>query len=127
MLTLKIIHGSFKICRFSAEHTPPPTLFQLPIFNISRIGDELSIVLPEAFALDCDTVEVGWAMLGVVGTLDFALTGILAGIAGVLAAAEISIFALSTYDTDYILVKQTDLQNAITELRQAGYTVLNSL
>jgi hypothetical protein len=120
-----VIDGAFKLCRFSAEIPPPPALFQLPHYSISRIGDELSIVVPEAFQIDCDTVEGGWAMLGVIGTLDFGLTGILAGIAAVLAAAEISLFALSTYDTDYILVKQRNLQNAVAALRAADYIILD--
>ena len=125
MLTLRVIDGTFKVCRFSADHTPPSNLLQLPFYNISRIGAELSVVVPESFALDCATVETGWAAMGVVGPLDFALTGILSRIAGVLASAEISIFALSTYDTDYILVMQVDLQNAVAALRSADYTILD--
>ncbi len=125
MLTLRVIDGSYKVCRFSAETAPPAALFQLPFYNISRIGDELSIVVPSTFALNCEKVEADWAMLGVVGPLDFGLTGILARIAAVLASAEISIFALSTYDTDYILVKQDKLPAAVAALRQAQYAILN--
>ena len=57
----------------------------------------------------------------VVGPLDFNLTGILAGISDILAKENISIFAISTFDTDYILVRKHDLSSAITKLRQAGY------
>jgi hypothetical protein len=65
----------------------------------------------------------GWRALQVAGPLDFALTGILAALAGPLAAAEISIFALSTYDTDYLLVQAATLPQAVAVLRQAGMTV----
>ena len=121
MLTLRTISGKFKICRFSAETPLPAALFTLPLYSVTRIGDELSVLVPETVQLNADTVEDGWGMLGVAGPLDFALTGILARIAEVLAAADISIFALSTYDTDYILVKHDKLQAAITALKAAGY------
>ena len=57
------------------------------------------------------------------GPLDFNLVGIIAGLSGTLADAGVSIFALSTYDTDYIMVKQPDLDRALAALRQAGYPV----
>jgi hypothetical protein len=65
--------------------------------------------------------EDGWRAMRVVGTLDFSLTGILSGIATALADAKIGIFAVSTYDTDYILVKQENLDRAVEALKEAGY------
>lgn len=67
--------------------------------------------------------EPGWRALMVEGPLDFSLTGILAGIAAPLAAAGISIFAISTFDTDYVLVKEARIDEATTVLRAAGYSV----
>ena len=68
--------------------------------------------------------ERGWRALQVLGPLDFSLTGILAGLAGTLAQAEISLFAISTYDTDYILVRDANLADACQSLQAAGYRVL---
>ncbi|WP_433472184.1 ACT domain-containing protein [Spirillospora sp. CA-142024] len=67
------------------------------------------------------TVERGWSVLMVAGPLDFSLTGILAAIAGPLAAAEISIFAVSTYDTDYVLLRSDQADDATKVLRAAGH------
>ncbi|MBN1372589.1 MAG: ACT domain-containing protein, partial [Anaerolineaceae bacterium] len=67
--------------------------------------------------------EGGWRALKVLGPLDFSLTGILAGLASTLAAAGVSIFALSTFDTDYIMVKESSLGTAIEALREQGHTI----
>ncbi|BBO88821.1 hypothetical protein DSCOOX_20010 [Desulfosarcina ovata subsp. ovata] len=67
--------------------------------------------------------ERGWRALVIDGPLDFALTGILAQIAHPLADAGIPIFALSTFDTDYVLVKDSDLKRAINALGEAGHPV----
>jgi hypothetical protein len=68
-------------------------------------------------------IESGWRALGVVGPLDFSLIGILAALAEPLAAAKVSIFAISTYDTDYVLVREKSLETALAALRRAGHTV----
>ena len=68
-------------------------------------------------------VSTPWRALRVAGTLDFALTGILASLTAPLAAAEISVFALSSFDTDYILVRSDSLAAAIECLQKAGYPV----
>jgi len=67
--------------------------------------------------------EKGWRCLRVEGPLDFSLTGILASLAAPLSAAGISIFAISTYDTDYLLVKEEQLGSAINTLRQYGHHI----
>jgi len=64
--------------------------------------------------------------LGVKGPLDFALTGILASLTGPLAEAGVSIFSVSTYDTDYLLVAEHDLERGIAALERAGHTVRRS-
>jgi len=72
--------------------------------------------------LNSEKSETGWSRLKVPGPLDFSLTGILAEISAVLAEAEISIFAISTFDTDYILIKTEKLPLAIEALLASGYT-----
>ncbi len=70
--------------------------------------------------------EDGWRALRVKGVLDFSLTGILAKISGILANAKIGIFAVSTYNTDYILMKKENFEKALNVLSDAGYDILKS-
>ena len=91
---------------------------------VAHTADELSLVCPED-AVPRHTIarEDGWRALRFEGTLDFGLVGILADIARVLADANVSIFAVSTFDTDYVLVRQACLERAICALEAAGYDV----
>jgi len=84
---------------------------------------ELSVVAPAAAVPSHAKAERGWRALRVDGTLDFALTGVLAAVVVPLAEAGVSIFALSTYDTDYVLVRDSQLPAAREALRAAGHTV----
>ena len=68
----------------------------------------------------------GWSALRIAGTLDFSLVGILAEISGILADRDISIFAISTFDTDYVLVRRTDLKKATNALAHEGYKVVTT-
>jgi hypothetical protein len=123
--TLKIISQLFSIHSFAPEETVPIRVFNADIYFISKTLDELSIVVPEDITLNSLDSEPGWQALEVLGPLDFTMTGILANISGVLAQQKISIFAISTFDTDYILVKENTMQAAITALRNDGYTVVS--
>ena len=80
------------------------------------------VVPEEAVPPDC-RAEPGWRCLKVLGPLDFGLTGILASVAAPLAEAGVSVFALSTYDTDYFLLRQADLTTAKRALAEKGHTV----
>lgn len=69
--------------------------------------------------------EDGWKAFRIQGVLDFTLVGILAGISGILAENGISVFAISTYNTDYILTKAENFQNALEILSRAGYEIVS--
>ena len=87
-----------------------------------RTDAECSLVCPTALVpARVLKREDGWRAFRIGGALDFSLTGILAPIATLLADAEIGIFALSTFDTDYVLVKETAIDRALTVLDDAGY------
>lgn len=127
-LTLELLPGAFAICRLPPDTAVPEwTNGSLtPGFvSITRTPDELSIVCPEAHVPPGITNSTDWRALRVAGTLDFALTGILAAIAAPLATAGVSIFALSTYDTDYLLIPQRQLAEATAALEQAGHQVVD--
>ncbi|MGB9592214.1 MAG: ACT domain-containing protein, partial [Candidatus Kryptoniota bacterium] len=92
-------------------------------FSITHTPDEISIVASQNLIPEGALCEKGWRCLKVDGPLDFSLTGVLSSLANPLAQAGISIFALSTYETDYILVRQSDLEKALQTLRQEGFEV----
>ena len=122
--TLELMDQSFSIHSFSPEAKVPEAVFDAEVYFIGKTLDELSIVVPEEYQLDSLEVEDDWQALEVLGPLGFSMTGILANISGVLAANQISIFAISTFDTDYILIKKESMSLAIDALRHDGYKVL---
>ena len=91
--------------------------------SVTRTSDELSVVCPAAAVPSGTKCDNGWRAFQVAGPLDFSLTGILLSVAEPLAAAGVSIFAVSTYDTDYVLVKADLLEKAMQSLSAAGHTV----
>lgn len=121
--TLTILDGAFAIHRLSPAAQIPNQLFQEDFFALVKTTEELSIVCSDRLVIAGDEVESGWRCLKVVGPLDFSLTGIIAGLSQVLADAEVSIFAVSTFDTDYLLVRSQQLGKAKDVLRQAGYLI----
>ena len=121
MLTLQIRPQALTVCKVADLSG-----FALSgLYFIGNTDNECSLVC-ETDKTPSNTVarEDGWRALRVLGTLVFSLTGILSGIATVLADAKVGIFAVSTYDTDYILVKQENLDRAVEALKLAGYTFI---
>jgi hypothetical protein len=123
-LTLKLIGENFSIHSLAVNSKIPKEIFSAPIYFIAKTYDEISIVLPSHYLLTSDNVEPDWQALEVIGPLDFSLTGILSNISAVLASEKISIFAMSTFDTDYILVKRNTVEAAVAALRLNHYQVI---
>ncbi len=92
-------------------------------FSVTHTSEEVSIILGESHAPVEAKCERGFRLLKVQGPLEFNLVGIIAGLSGTLADDGVSIFAFSTYDTDYVMVKEADLERAVAALRAAGYQV----
>ena len=123
-LTLTIIPGRFAVCRFDPRAGVMDGVLESDFMSVTRTAEELSVLCrEEVLPPEAETCERGWACLKVEGPLDFSLTGVLASLAGVLAEAGISIFAVSTFDTDYLLVKARDLDDAVVALSQARHLV----
>jgi hypothetical protein len=122
-VTLRVLDDQLAICRLAPAAPPPPFPAGPALFSITRTPDELSVVCAVADAPHDAQIEPGWRALCVAGPLDLSLTGILASIAQPLAAAGISMFALSTYDTDYVLVRDTAIAAAVDALRRAGHDI----
>ena len=124
-LQLNILKNSFTIHRFPANHEIPSQVYEIQFYSISKTDEELSIVCNSTTQFNSEKSDTDWSCIKVEGPLDFSLTGILAKISTVLAKAEISIFAISTFDTDYILLKSEKLPFAKKALLKSGYTFNN--
>ncbi|MQA03937.1 MAG: ACT domain-containing protein [Streptosporangiales bacterium] len=122
-VTLDVLADELAVCRLPADAAVAVPPAPAALYSVTRTADEVSVVCPATLAPAASTVEAGWRALRVRGPLDFTLTGVLAAIADPLAAAGIPIFALSTYDTDYVLVAAADLPATVDTLRAAGHTV----
>jgi hypothetical protein len=123
-MELQLLEETLAITRLKADAAVPAWVAGRDFIAVVRTQRELSIVCrADAVPVTITEVERGFRALAVVGTLDFALTGIVASLAAPLAAAGISIFDISTYDTDHILVREERLADARAVLAAAGHTV----
>jgi len=127
-LGLEVGAGEYTVARLPAGTSPPADLFTAgdrELVAVVSAADGVTVVCPTRLVtgLDTEVQQAGWRLLSVRGPLDFTLTGIMAALAGELAAAGVSLFAVSTYDTDHVLVKATDLDRAVAALRAAGHEI----
>ncbi|MBS1840195.1 MAG: ACT domain-containing protein [Acidobacteria bacterium] len=122
-LTITVHPELYSICRLEPEAAVPQWAAGQSFLTISRTKTELSIVCEDARVPQEVHAERNRRLMQVAGTLAFSLTGILAAIAVPLAEAHISIFGVSTYDTDYVLVQDADLEHAISALESAGHAI----
>ena len=125
MRTLRIMRGLYEICRLDAAAELPAWTAADRFISITRTDAELSIVRSEGRALPGSRREGGFVLLKVEGPLEFSEVGVVASLSAPLASAGISIFVVSTFDTDYLLVRQDSLTAAREALQAAGHAVLN--
>ena len=122
-LTLLMLDGTFAICKLAADTPIPPWATASHFFSITRTADELSVVIPQDAVPEGVVSERSWRCLRVTGTMPFSVVGVLASLTAPLVEASISVFAVSTFDTDYLLLKETDFEQAVTALTQAGHSL----
>ena len=125
-LTLVTLPGRYGICRLEPNEPTPEWGLQGEFSAVTRTAEEISIVCDEAKIPASVLCERGWRLFKIDAVLDFSLVGIVAGISAALAGANIGIFVLSTYNTDYVLVRQPDFVAAAAALRAAGYEVFGA-
>lgn len=121
---LRVLHSGFTIHRFHPSKAIPPPVFDSSFYWVSKTDEELSVVCDASIDVVGGEKNTGWSCFKVCGPIDFSVTGVLAGISAVLASEKISIFAVSTFDTDYILVPTGALERAKNALIASGYGVL---
>ena len=128
MLSFEFFADRYAVCRLSVDEPLPQWASQKqpgePQFmSCCWTPDELSVVCREAIVPDHVESEPGWMCMRVAGKLDFSMVGILARITKYLAEAHVSVFAVSTFNTDYLLVKTQQWELAVKTLSNAGFTV----
>ncbi len=121
---LRILPGLFAVSRFESLEDLPPFSELGKFWSISRTSQEISLVCQEKYLAPGGKSERGWRIIQIVGPLEFSLTGVLESILRPLARADISIFALSTYDTDYVMVKKELITAAKKTLEESRFTFI---
>lgn len=120
-MKLRILEGPYTICKMKTIADAP---LDGEFVFVAKTDEELSLVCrTEQVPVETLEREDGWKSLGIIGTMEFTLVGVIAGISAVLAAEKLGIFVVSTFNTDYILVKEKDLDQAVQALERSGYSI----
>ena len=120
--TLEVVSGRYAVCQLDAVAEVPGWVSGA-VTSVTRTPAELSIICSEECVPRDVRSESGWRCLRVVGPLEFSMVGVIASLTGVLADAGVSVFVVSTFDTDCLLVKQAHLDTAVKALTSAGHSV----
>ena len=120
-LKFKLLGHGLAVCRLAADASVPAWALDGDFFCVVRTDDELAIVCVEDSVPDGCRAEKGWTAFKLEGPFPFSMTGVLAAFLDPLAQAKIPIFAISTFDTDYVLIKHEDRDRAIRALEGAGH------
>jgi len=120
-LKFSLVPGSFAVCRLPAKAAVPEWALHGPFFSVTRTPDELSIVCLTAEVPSEVHPETDWTCLKLEGPFPFSETGILTSFVQPLSDRAIPIFAVSTFDTDYVLVKRAWVEKAVEALAAAGH------
>jgi hypothetical protein len=122
-LELHLLEGPYAVCQLEATAQVPTWAEGQGFLSISRASDELTIVCSQQCVPPWVRAERDWRCFRLVGPFDFTLTGILAAVLNPLAQAGVGVFAVSTFNTDYVLIKSERLEQGIMALSQAGHRV----
>ncbi|MDE5911669.1 MAG: ACT domain-containing protein [Clostridia bacterium] len=121
-MQLELLKDRFCVCKIDSVSQ---VNMQSDFFFLAKTDSETSLVCKEEDApKECAVIDKVWRGFRIVGALDFSLVGILADISALLAKAGVPIFAVSTYDTDYILVKEQYIDKALTALKDGAYSLM---
>jgi hypothetical protein len=123
-LNIKLFNNKYGICQLKHDEDIPNWLNREHFYSITKTSDELSIVCVQDTIPNSIKCEKEWRLLKIEGKFDFSLIGILASLASILAKAGVGIFAISSYDTDYILVKDKDIEKAVRALSNGNHQVI---
>ena len=122
-LRISLLVGQMSVCRLDGASEVPNWALQGGFFSVTRTSEELSVVCPEGAAPEGVRCEGGWRVLKLAGPFEFSEVGVLLSVAWPLAEAGVGIFVVSTFDTDYVHVKEEQLGSAVAALRGRGHEV----
>lgn len=123
-LKLIVQKGGYAVCRLDKKE-PVPSWVAGEFISVTRTKDELSIVCNELTVPKTINKNSGWKLFKIEGPLKFSLAGVISSLAVPLAEKGISIFVISTYETDYFLLKEDLASDAIKILSAAGHTIID--
>ena len=123
MHSLRVHPDVYCICRLAPDAAAPSWASADGFSSVTRTAEELSIVCREDGVPRDVQSSRGWRLLSVQGPLDLSVVGVLSALTGTLTRAGVSLFAVSTFDTDYLLVRETDLRRVVEALEAGGYSV----
>jgi hypothetical protein len=123
-MNLTVLDKKYSIYRFEVNSILPEWIYLSDFYSITKTAEEVSVVTEQTDQISENIpCSKDWRIIKVAGPLDFSLIGIIADISAILKDAKISIFTISTYDTDYILLKQKDLETGIKALTDKNYII----
>ena len=124
-MNLSILNDKYSIYKFKSESALPAWIYSSEFYSITKTRDEVSVVAIQTDLTSEDIIckNNDWRMIKIEGPLDFSIVGIIADLSAIFKKKNISIFTLSTYDTDYILLKQKDLDTGIQMLIENGHNI----
>ena len=125
-LELTLLRERFAVCRLAPDVATPSWAAGDNFYSITRTAEELSVAVEESRVPAGVRSQPGWRVLQVRGPFAFSEIGVLASLTGPLAMKKVSLFAISTFDTDYLFVFEEQLADAIAALEQAGHTIQRS-
>ena len=117
-LKIKIFEGIFAVCKVKCLDDVKEIFNQDGFFSLTVTDDEISVVIEEKLIPQNSDCETGWKILKIDETLDFSLTGVISSITKILAGADIPVFVISTFNTDYVLIKSDKLKKAVNVLKE---------
>ena len=125
-LALTVLEGEYAVIQIPASNSIPAWIQNASIWSVTKTLEEYSIVCPARAVVHPDhlKVEADWRCLKVHGPFDFDEVGIISGLTSILAEHEIGVFVISTYETDYLLVKNTNLKKALKALSEKGHRII---
>src|SRR5579884_119502 len=120
-MRLRTLPDSYAVVRLQPGAELPDWVDKGPFRSVTRTEHEVSVVCRDHDVPDGESVDRGWTVLEAMGPLDFSLSGVVASLVVPLAEADVPTFVISTFESDYVLVRSTDLARAADALERAGH------
>ncbi len=126
-MKLEVMEKSFSLYRFDENREVPRTIYQSSLFSVTKTDKELSIICDSDLDMPCNSADTDLRLIRVAGSLGFNTTGVISSLSKTLADNNISFFAISTFETDYILIKDDVFTRTIDSLEKDGFEIKSNI